>query len=596
MRMSAAKGAVACRAVLALAAFGSACSDRSPSGPGLPPAPSGPVLTCQVDTRAQTLSCGDPSATANLILGGQGMYVQLRSSNVSYDASTQIFRADVTVQNLTALNLGTPDGSTVTGVKVFFHFGPTVTSGTGTVTVANADGTGTFTGTNQPYFLYNEILPTGQVSSRKTWQWSVPSTVAFFTFQVLVDAAVQDFFVLTVSVLGGGTVTSAPMGISCSAGNGGLCAARFLSGASVTLSPNTAPGWAFSIAGWGGDCAGSGGAATLVMTQNRNCTVAFAPELTVSITGSGTITSSPAGISCTSGNSGPCGTTFLFGTAVTLMATPASGWVFAGWSRDCTGTGACMVLMSSVRRVGATFLSATGPATLVIGPKPLIIEVGAHPNIDVVVKDADGNVIPNPTVTFASRNPSVASFSPGGVLNGLARGQSMIVATASGGGSPADSLLAVVAVPGGPVVITDITQFSYGVGTTFTATLVVDMRDSGELLGSTTVDMGWDPSLMTFQSYATATSGVSPIVNASRAGSGLLTVSMADPNGFAGRVELVKITFTTSSFPIAGALTLTPSELTGAGTYTDLLPNTVAASYPLAILTTFMTAGHPAAR
>jgi len=611
MHMSAAKGkeqsspAVACRAVLALAAFGSACSDRSPSGPALSPPVSVRLLTCQADVRAQTLTCATPGptvtgsaagASADLILGGQGMYVQLRSSNVSYDAGTQIFRADVTVQNLTALNLGTPDGSTVTGVKVFFHSGPTVTAGAGTVTVANADGTGTFTGTNQPYFLYNEILPTGQVSSGKTWQWSVPSTVAFFTFQVLVDAAVQDFFVLTVSVLGGGTVTSAPMGISCSAGNGGLCAARFLSGASVTLSPNTAPGWAFSIAGWGGDCAGSGGAATLVMTQNRNCTVAFAPELTVSIAGSGTITSSPAGISCTSGNSGACGTTFLFGTAVTLMATPASGWVFAGWSGDCMGTGDCMVTMSSLRSAGATFLIATGPASLVIGPKPLIFEVGGHPNIDVVVKDADGNTIPNPTVTFASRNPLVASFSPGGILNGLARGQSVVVATASGGSTPADSLLAVVAVPGGPVVITDITQFSYGVGTTFTVTLVVDMRDSGELLGSTTVSLAWAPWLLTFQSYSIAGSGVSPTVNSSSAGNGLLTVSMADPNGFAGRVEVVKLTFTTTSFPTAGALALTPTELTGAGTFTDLLPNTVAASYPLAVVTGLAASARAAGR
>ena len=158
---------------------------------------------------AQTLSCGNPNTSTDLIFGGQGMYVQLRSSNVSYNASTQIFRADVTVQNLTALNLGTPDGSTVTGVKVFFYSGPTVTSGSGTVTVANPDGTGTFTGTNQPYFLYNEILPTGQVSSGKTWQWSVPSTVGFFTFQVLVDAAVQDFFMLTVSVLGDTTTNPA---------------------------------------------------------------------------------------------------------------------------------------------------------------------------------------------------------------------------------------------------------------------------------------------------------------------------------------------------------------------------------------------------
>src|SRR6266576_4242003 len=446
-----------------------ACADGAlPTTPAPPPL-SARVVSCAADVRANTLTCSVPSShqtsriSADLVLGGQGTYVALRSSSVSYDGTTT-FRADVTVQNLTALPLGTSDGATVQGVKVFFHSGPTVTSGSGTVTVANPDGWGTFTGANQPYFLYNEILPTGQVSSGKTWQWSVPSTVTFFTFQVLVDAAVQDFFMLTVSVLGGGTVTSAPVGISCAAANNGMCSARFLSGASVTLSPNTAPGWAFSIAGWGGDCAGSGGSATLVMTQNRNCSVAFAPELTVSIAGSGTITSSPAGINCTSGNSGVCGTTFLFGTAVTLMATPASGRVFAGWSGDCTGTGDCMVLMSNVRRVGATFLSATGPATLAIGPKPLIIEVGAHPNIDVVVKDADGTVISNPTVTFASRNPLVAAFSPGGVLNGLARGQSVIVATASGGSAPADSLLAVVAVSGGPVVITDITQFNYGVG------------------------------------------------------------------------------------------------------------------------------------
>ncbi len=277
-----------------------------------------------------------------------------------------------------------------------------------------------------------------------------------------------------------------------------------------------------------------------------------------------------------------CGTTFLFGTAVTLTPTPASGWVFGGWSRDCTGTGGCMVLMSSVRRVGATFLIATGPASLVIGPKPLIFEVGGHPNIDVVVKDADGNTIPNPAVTFASRNPLVASFSPGGVLNGLARGQSVVAATASGGSAPADSLLAVVAVPGGPVVITDITQFSYEVGTTFTATLVVDMRDSGELLGSTKVNVAWNPSVMMYQSHENGGSGVSPAVNATNAANGSLTLAMADPSGFAGRVELLRITFQAESLAgVAGSLTLAPSELTGAGTFTNLLPNTTSVTYPL---------------
>src|SRR6185312_6928916 len=59
------------------------------------------------------------------------------------------------------------------------------------------DGAGTFTGTDQPYFLYNEILMTAQVSSARTWEWAVPSTVGTFAFQVLVDAPAE------MSVIGG---------------------------------------------------------------------------------------------------------------------------------------------------------------------------------------------------------------------------------------------------------------------------------------------------------------------------------------------------------------------------------------------------------
>ena len=499
----------------ALLQLATACGEHVPSAPRAAPPVTGQLLTCQVDVRAGTLSCASASAastgsgssqiSADVILGGQGVYVQLSSSNVSYDATNQIFQADVTVQNLTPLMLGTPDGNTVTGVKVFFHSGPTVVSGTGAVSVANADGVGTFTGSNQPFFLYSEILPQGKVSAAKTWQWAVPSTVGRFAFEVLVDAAapVETFFKLTASVLGEGTVSSTPVGINCTTGNSGVCSAIFLPG-----------------------------------------------------------------------------------TSVTLTNTPASGWGFSEWSGDCTGVTNCVVTMSALHSVGATFLFGTGPASLVIGPKPLVIEVGGRPNLDVVVKDANGNTIPDPTVTFVSRNPAVASLSPGGVLNGVARGQSVVVATASGGSSPADSLLAVVAVSHGPVVMTDITQFNYSVNTTVTVTLIVDMRNSGELLGSTTVDVGWNPSLLTYVSSANGGSGVSPIINASNANTGLLTVAMADPSGFAGRAELVKITFTTPSFFLgSGTLTLTPTGITGAGTFTDLLPQTVAVSYPFAIVT-----------
>ena len=51
-------------------------------------------------------------------------------------------------------------------------------------------------------------------------------------------------------------------------------------------------------------------------------------------TGTGTMTSSPAGINCTANCSG----TFNSGTAVTLTAAPAAGSVFAGWSGTGCGT------------------------------------------------------------------------------------------------------------------------------------------------------------------------------------------------------------------------------------------------------------------
>lgn len=68
--------------------------------------------------------------------------------------------------------------------------------------------------------------------------------------------------------------------------------------------------------------------------------------------GSGTVTSSPAGISCGS----TCSASFNSGTSVTLTASAASGSVFAGWSGGgCSGTGTCTVTMNAARSVTATF-------------------------------------------------------------------------------------------------------------------------------------------------------------------------------------------------------------------------------------------------
>lgn len=68
--------------------------------------------------------------------------------------------------------------------------------------------------------------------------------------------------------------------------------------------------------------------------------------------GSGTVTSAPAGIAC----GGTCAGNAPSGTAVTLTATPDSGSVFAGWSGACTNTtGSCGLTLFATTNVTATF-------------------------------------------------------------------------------------------------------------------------------------------------------------------------------------------------------------------------------------------------
>jgi hypothetical protein len=95
----------------------------------------------------------------------------------------------------------------------------------------------------------------------------------------------------------------------------------------------------------------------------RNYTYTTTQYLTVSKsgTGSGMVTSSPAGIDC----GATCSYAFAYNTSVTLSAVAAVGSTFSGWNgAGCSGTGACTVTMGSARSVTATFAQNT--YTLVI--------------------------------------------------------------------------------------------------------------------------------------------------------------------------------------------------------------------------------------
>ena len=81
--------------------------------------------------------------------------------------------------------------------------------------------------------------------------------------------------------------------------------------------------------------------------------------LSITTVGPGTVTSNPAGINCGS----TCSASFNSGTSVTLTAAPASGSSFTGWTRDCTGTGTCVLSLAAAKTVTATF-AATSVATV----------------------------------------------------------------------------------------------------------------------------------------------------------------------------------------------------------------------------------------
>lgn len=149
---------------------------------------------------------------------------------------------------------------------------------------------------------------------------------------------------------GSGTVTSSPSGISC----GSTCTYTYVPDTSVTLTAT--PNATSTFTGWsGGGCSGTG-TCVVSMSDATSVTATFAPityalNVTKSGDGSGTVTSSPSGITCGS----TCSYSFNSGTSVTLTAIASVG-VFVGWSGGgCSGAGTCVVTMDAIKSVIATF-------------------------------------------------------------------------------------------------------------------------------------------------------------------------------------------------------------------------------------------------
>jgi len=198
--------------------------------------------------------------------------------------------------------------------------------------------------------------------------WSVPACqgTAPCTVTVTADTTVTGTFTLNSYALsvtkngaGNGTVTSVPAGISC----GSTCSASFPGGSMVTLTATAASDSTF--AGWSGACTGS--ATTCVVNVSAAASVqanftlnAYTLTVNKAGTGTGTVSSLPAGITC----GATCSSTYLHGTTVTLTATQDASSTFSGWSGACTGTGTCTVTLTAASTVTANF--TLNPNTLAV--------------------------------------------------------------------------------------------------------------------------------------------------------------------------------------------------------------------------------------
>ena len=163
------------------------------------------------------------------------------------------------------------------------------------------------------------------------------------------DPALAIQYNLTVNKTGSGSV--APNGTSTH-NNGDV----------VTLIATPISGWNF--AGWSGDASGTTNPLQVTMNADKNITATFnsAPQtLTINTVGSGSVTQNPIPTN---------GGGYNFGDVVTLIATPAAGYKFDGWSGAITST--------------------NNPETITMGPNKTVTATFSLKPIIYVDKDAAG--------------------------------------------------------------------------------------------------------------------------------------------------------------------------------------------------------------
>ena len=161
---------------------------------------------------------------------------------------------------------------------------------------------------------------------------------------------------------GTGTVTADSGPINC----GATCLGSYGYGTSVVLTATASTGSTF--ASWANCPAAAGTTCTVDVTAASSITATFTLNkytLTAAKTGVGTVTSSPAGISC----GVTCGAPYSYGTVVKLTAAPGVGYKW-GTFTNCpsASVNVCTVTVTAARTVTANFAVDSPPTVTITSP------------------------------------------------------------------------------------------------------------------------------------------------------------------------------------------------------------------------------------
>ena len=266
----------------------------------------------------------------------------------------------------------------------------------------------------------------------------------------------------------------------------------------------------------------------------------------------------------------------------TTATTDAQGRAAARFITGTTvGANTATATIANASPAKFTLTTTAGFAkTLTIKERVVYLDAGQLFVPTITAVDSNSNVVSRSQLLYTTRTPSVVSVAADGGIVGIGLSQTFVVAAS---GSASDSVLVIVTNPNNPALQSDLARLDLAHDTTFVFPVILDMR-SAERLGATTVNVRWDPTLLTFVSQAEGSTGAGALVNATSVSQGVLTLAVASAPGIPGRIELRRLTFkATSTVGKSGTLRITASEVFAAGTFNDLLSRTTSVTYPLSI-------------